>query len=297
MFKYVSLVVSMVVLQRLFTPLQMWRQVQLITTWNPFWHTNTCIAGNCPVLAGKCFTDYKCIQTIGCINTCMLDNLHTWDKVAACAYICEMTYGYENEAFTDLIGCMLDSQCLEQYPQDGPCIGSNEDAVQSVTKMEDIEGDWWVLRGVNCGADPYPGGYDWYPCQHERFIKQASGQWVNNVTYCGGVKDKCVTDMIVTIANVSMTHPGVVHHDYTDAPLDPQSEDWRLVSWPHQDYALMLWCGRLPVLDYAGGIVISRERTDKDMPDYVLKEFKEVLTRHGLEWDNMCPSNNDHCII
>ena len=32
-------------------------------------------------------------------------------------------------------------------------------------------GDWWVLYGVNCGQAPYPGGYDWYPCQHERFIR------------------------------------------------------------------------------------------------------------------------------
>ena len=31
-------------------------------------------------------------------------------------------------------------------------------------------------------------------------------------------------NMIVTIANVSMPVPGVVHHDYVDAPLAPQSE-------------------------------------------------------------------------
>ena len=42
------------------------------------------------------------------------------------------------------------------------------------------------------------------------------------VTYCGGAEDKCITDMIVTVANVSMPAPGVVHHDYTDAPLSPQ---------------------------------------------------------------------------
>ena len=85
-----------------------------------------------------------------------------------------------------------------------------------------VEGDWWVLRGVNCGDDVYPGGYDWYPCQHERFIKDEAGQWINKVTYCGGSEDKCITDMIVTVANVSMPSPGVVHHDYTDAPLSPQ---------------------------------------------------------------------------
>ena len=45
---------------------------------------------------------------------------------------------------------------------------------------------------------------------------------MTQVTYCGGSADQCVTDMIVTIANVSMPAPGVVHHDYTDAPLSPQ---------------------------------------------------------------------------
>jgi hypothetical protein len=49
--------------------------------------------------------------------------------------------------------------------------GWPQDALKQVTAMEDIAGDWWVLRGLNCGETPYPGGYDWYPCQHERFIR------------------------------------------------------------------------------------------------------------------------------
>jgi len=292
---YVPLVVVLVILQSVLTPLQMWRQMVMMTSWNPFWHTNICLGSNCLSELGSCVTDGQCVKTVGCVNTCMLDNLYSEEKVAACAYLCEMTHGYENTQFTDMMQCMLDNKCLTQYPEDGPCIGTNEDGLKHVKKMEDIEGDWWVLRGVNCGDSVYPGGYDWYPCQHERFIKESNGQWINKVTYCGGSSDKCVTDMIVTVANVSMTAPGVVHHDYTDAPLSPQSEDWRLVSWPHPDYALMLWCGRLPVLDYAGGIVISRQKNDKEMPESVLKEFKKVLSKHGLDWEKMCPSNNDHC--
>ena len=53
-------------------------------------------------------------------------------------------------------------------------------------------------------------------------MKQDSGQWINNVTYCGGKNDKCVSEMIVTVANISLPKPGVVRHDYTDAPLSPQ---------------------------------------------------------------------------
>ena len=178
---YLPLVVMVVVLQRMMTPTQMWRQIVLTTSWRPFWYSNTCLAGNCLSPLSSCVTSLQCMKTVGCINGCLLDNIYQQDKVAACAYICEMTYGYENTEFTSLIDCMLQNQCLEQYPEDGPCIGGDKDGLKSVTKMEDIEGDWWVLRGINCGEDPYPGGYDWYPCQHERFIKDNNGQWINKV--------------------------------------------------------------------------------------------------------------------
>ena len=59
-------------------------------------------------------------------------------KVAACAYICEMTHGYENAVFEGLMGCMLGGGCLQQYPQDGPCIGSDEDGLQTVTSMDQV---------------------------------------------------------------------------------------------------------------------------------------------------------------
>jgi hypothetical protein len=74
-----------------------------------------------------------------------------------------------------------------------------------------IAGDWWVIKGVNCGADPYPGGYDWYPCQHERFIYlEDKHQWINNVTYCGGKDNTCNTEFIVTVANVTLPMPGIM---------------------------------------------------------------------------------------
>ena len=91
-------------------------------------------------------TNYQCLKTVGCVNTCMLDNMDSEDKVAACAYLCEMTHGYENPEFEAMMGCMLDSGCLLQYPEDGPCVGSDSDAVQSVQTMEDIEGEFNQLK-------------------------------------------------------------------------------------------------------------------------------------------------------
>ena len=32
--------------------------------------------------------------------------------------------------------------------------------------MDQIQGDWWILKGQNCGQDEiWNGGYDAYPCQ------------------------------------------------------------------------------------------------------------------------------------
>ena len=71
-----------------------------------------------------------------------------------------MTHGYENPQFIDLIKCFVDQKCLDDYPRDGICKGSDEEAVQTITSLDQVAGDWWVVRGLNCGKGDYPGGYD-----------------------------------------------------------------------------------------------------------------------------------------
>ena len=36
-----------------------------------------------------------------------------------CGYICEMTDGYENPVFEDVMLCMIDNKCLPDYPRSG----------------------------------------------------------------------------------------------------------------------------------------------------------------------------------
>jgi len=255
-----------------------------------------CALQNCGSKIMTCLQDSKCRETTQCINKCTIEQPK--EKVASCAYICEMVEGYENEPFEDSLKCMMEYNCMADYPRDGICKGNDNDAVQSITSLDQVAGDWWVIRGLNCGFGDYPGGYDGYPCQHERFIQHGSnGQWINNVTYCAGEADKCISPMIVTIANVSMPSPGVIHHSYTDAPLAPQEEDWRILSWPNQgDYMFLLWCGKLPVLEYNGGIVMSRKRSEDEMPKEVLQEFISLAAKHGINYyTDLCPSNSHHC--
>ena len=74
-------------------------------------------------------------------------------------------------------------------------------------------------------------------------------------------------------------------------------EHWRILSWPDQgDYLFMLWCGRLPILEYNGGIVLSRHRNEHDMPTSYHKEFRRLAKKYGIDYDkDLCINNNDDC--
>ena len=46
---------------------------------------------------------------------------------------------------------------------DGLCLAEDSDAIQSLNDLETLKGDWWVLKGRNCGQDDvWRGGFDWY---------------------------------------------------------------------------------------------------------------------------------------
>ena len=72
-------------------------------------------------------------------------------------------------------------------------------------------------------------------------------------------------DLLVTVPVVYWTNPGVLRHDYpqSEAPIVPQIEDWKWM-WVSEDnnWAVVVWCGYNPVLDYNGGFVLSRTRSD-----------------------------------
>ena len=45
---------------------------------------------------------------------------------------------------------------------------------------------------------------------------------LSQLFFFSGKHDECTTEIIVTIANISLPSPGVIKHDYIDAPLAPQ---------------------------------------------------------------------------
>ena len=84
----------------------------------------------------------------------------------------------------------------------------------------------YIFLGLNCGRDEiFPGGYDWFPCQHERWQVLEDGSWINQISFCMGADNKCLSRGggagIRTIANVTLHRPGVIRHEY-DSALAPQ---------------------------------------------------------------------------
>ena len=71
-----------------------------------------------------------------CITECTSNE--KLDRVAACAYTCEMTHGYENQEFLDLIRCFVKNECLIQYPDDGKCYGTDADGVKFLTSLDQV---------------------------------------------------------------------------------------------------------------------------------------------------------------
>ena len=71
-------------------------------------------------------------------------------------------------------------------------------------------------------------------------------------------------------------------------------EKWHLVARAG-DFLLVVWCGENPALQYNGAFLLSRHRTAAGLQPAAEQQFREVLARHGLEWDAMCLSDNTDC--
>merc|ERR1719167_1565946 len=83
---------------------------------------------------------------------------------------------------------------------------------------------------------------------------------------------------------VYWSSPGVLRHDYpqSEAPIIPQIEDWTWV-WISGDWAVVVWCGSNPMLEYNGGFVLSRQRSDGTLPLELEGEIRKILETFGMK--------------
>lgn len=252
--------------------------------------TVECLLIHCGLPSIACSIDEQCRKALECNAKCQKEAQQN-----SCDLLCELTYGYNSTRYKSLLQCMADHQCLPKASIDGKCLAEDSQTLKNLTSMDQVKGKWWILKGLNCGQPGWEAGFDAFPCQRDEFVFQED-RWIDHIAYCGGSNDTCSTPIVNTKANVSITSPGVMTHWYLDAPLLPQIEEWRVLSWPHPDWMLYIYCGSTPNGAYAGGSVVSRmSRSIEDIPEYVKDEFITVAEEFGFSYDEMCTSDVSTC--
>eukprot|EP00820_Chromera_velia_P018347 Cvel_6806.t1-p1 / transcript=Cvel_6806.t1 / gene=Cvel_6806 / organism=Chromera_velia_CCMP2878 / gene_product=Violaxanthin de-epoxidase, chloroplastic, putative / transcript_product=Violaxanthin de-epoxidase, chloroplastic, putative / location=Cvel_scaffold342:91320-97687(+) / protein_length=457 / sequence_SO=supercontig / SO=protein_coding / is_pseudo=false len=249
--------------------------------------TGKLVMSKCPNVFTNCLKDEKCREAMFCNARC-----ESAENKNACNLLCSLTSGYENKPYGNFIQCLADAKALPDLPPDGKCLATDEDALPILKDLKQIEGRWWIVKGLNCGQEGWPAGFDGFPCQRDEFILREDGTWVDEIAYCGGKEDTCTTPMVYTRANATITSPGVMAHYYLDPPLSPQVEQWRLLSWPHPDWMLYIYCGVTPAGEYSGGSVVSRQLSLDKIPKDIEEEFRKVAKKFNFDYDEMCVSDN-----
>jgi len=243
----------------------------------------------------SCYLDTQCAEVLNCLSKCDVDD-------AECPFICGMgSEAGKNEHFVALLNCMVENNCMDRYEESGSCLATDSQALNT----EDyglVSGDWWTVYGQSCGQvdqhGDWGGAHDWVPCSHARFRQLESGDWINNTTFCVGSDSVCTGDTLVTVPLVYWSSPGVLRHDYpqSEAPIVPQIEDWKWM-WFSEDnnWAVVVWCGSNPMLDYNGAFVLSRNRSDGTLPPELEPVIREEVAKYGMDLDSMCLTDSTQC--
>lgn len=279
----------------LFHPDELWLAPVLAVT-GPNDPHPTCLLRHCPVIGAECMLDKLCRETAICNAKCQGK-----PNELACDLLCQLTTGYNSTKYKQMLQCMNEHHCLPVTPgSDGVCLSPTPSKAGHVlTDMKQMTGKWYILRGMNCGQKGWPAGFDAFPCQRDDFVLE-DGKWVDHIAYCGGNVSKtqeCQTQVVNTRADVYISQPGVMTHNYTDAPLLPQNEEWRVLSWPDQgDWMLYIYCGYTPTGAYAGGSVVTRGKNlMSEIPAQYEQEFRAVTREYGFDYDAMCVSDVTQC--
>ena len=254
------------------------------------WGTAGCLFVNCFQRLARCMLNSSCRSALHCDANCGEEI-----NGNSCHLICELTFGYGNEAYKSVLQCMVGNKCLPVSNMDGRCLAQDNQTVNNLTNIEQVKGKWWIVRGLNCGQEGWPGAFDYFPCQRDDFV-QENEAWFDQISYCGGRNNTCSTPIVNTNAAVEITSPGVITHWYIDAPLKPQIEFWRVLSFPSPDWMLYVYCGSTPAGPYGGGSVVSRSaRTADAIPDWIRDNFRRTAIQYGFDYDAMCISNSIEC--
>lgn len=263
-----------------------------------------CGLTNCPLQMVRCVSEPACRDTLACNAGC--GSAGQRSEQQACHLFCQLSQGQRSEIYRLLVRCFADNGCLPSLPAgtDGRCVvtGENIHEVHVLESLDEIEGTWWEVRGLNCGVpgSNWEGGYDALPCRSSSWVNIAQ-RWWYHTSFCDPAADGSCSEMeavhLIAEPRLSDREPGLLEVFYINPPLQPQHERWYVLSRPHPDWIMYTYCGSTPVGEYAGVNVMTRapEPSNAALPPEVDAAFRRAAREFNFSYEDMCITKHSQC--
>lgn len=259
-----------------------------------------CSLRKCPGQLFACALNRTCRQTLNCNRQCQGENQQ------ACHLACQLEMGKDSPAYGELVQCLGENQCLPKLPPntDGQCpvTKDNVHKVHVLSSLDELEGTWLEVRGLNCGLpnSGWEGGYDALPCRASSWLYE-EGAWWYHTSFCGPRDESDCSGKkptyLIASPSLSDEEPGLMHVPYVNPPLKPQNERWYVLSKPHPDWLMYTYCGSTPAGEYAGLNIATRAQEPwiKGIPAEVEEAFRQAAADFNFSWDSTCPTDQSQC--
>ncbi len=264
----------------------------------------SCGLTQCTVQMILCMLDPDCLATLACNAECGSTGARSEQQ--ACHLYCQLSQGERSEIYRNLVQCFASNGCLPTLPEgtDGQCLvtSANIDKIHVLQGLDEIEGTWLEIRGLNCGVpgSNWEGGYDALPCRSSSWVWKAQ-QWWYHTAFCGPAENKTCNDKgavhLIAEPRLSDQQPGLLEVFYSNPPLQPQNERWYILARPDPDWMMYTYCGSTPIGDYAGVNVITRvpNPSNAAMPPNVEAAFRQAAIEFNFSYDSMCITDQSQC--
>jgi len=232
-----------------------------------------CILFECTRPFFACVTDKGCRSKLNCTKEC--DKIADPEQRQLC--LTECTAVNPNRKFLDLAASMAKNGCITPPEYDCP-LPRNRSQLAPLT-LAQLEGDWWVIRGLS-------RAYDCFSCQKMTFHRISETVSTYDYTYIPGKSGNVIDAIKCTITAIPYSPaetavcPGRFRINYNAYGMEG-ADNVFVLSHPRPDYLLLYYCGQTPSDKYRGSIVISRSPETR-IPAEIEKELNRALANAGL---------------
>ena len=240
-----------------------------------------CVMGHCLIPSLGCLASSKCRDAMSCSQKClkMWDNDTTHDKIVVqnCSNACSFTY--VDKAYENFMECVTDNKCISFPPIPNTCRSPNIHPQKNLS-LTDMQGSWWVVKGLH----PV---YDCYPCQHLSMAPLNKTTWAYRPNYqvplVNGSLMLIKQEMLIPNKSTPGANVSFVYHDMG---LDHFETWWLLDKATDGSYIIMYYCGNTLQWYYEGALVLSRNQTlDKEVYANIATSFQKTV---GLDLSKFC---------